>query len=297
MVIIITMKIELRQNAYAKINIGLQVFPERGDGFHNLQSIFQTVGLYDELIVAYDSDSREGFKVECDSMILPAQNTLVTAFDAFCSVTGRELRGISVKLIKRIPSGGGLGGGSSDGAALVKALEKITETQLSENQLNQIASKVGSDVFFFTKCDENGKGCALVSGRGEFVETISSRKDLYFILVFPDVFSSTKEAYQLVDDQLSSGQSIDFPEFNRYETMYNGSVVKWKFANSFTPALVKRYPKIGRVLDCIRTSGAVYAEMSGSGSTCFGVYSSKEEVENAGRYIVQSGFKCVVVSD
>ena len=173
--------------AYAKVNFGLNVLPKIGgeqkNEYHNLESIFQTVDLYDVLTV--EKNDSTFCTVICNDMELPEKNTLTNAYDAFFEITGLKKVGICVELKKGIPSGGGLGGGSSDAAALVRALQEICDIKLNRNQLDFIASKTGSDVFFFMNCDEQGKGCALVWGRGENVKMISPRKDLFLVLIFP----------------------------------------------------------------------------------------------------------------
>ena len=138
---------EIRVRAYAKINFGLKVLPLREDGFHNLESIFQTIGLYDELIVTWNEV--KSCVVSCDSMQLPSKNTLTSAYQAFCEAVEVDVPGIRVNLIKGIPSGGGLGGGSADAAALVRVLEKLCRVKLSVKQLDYVASKTGSDVSKF----------------------------------------------------------------------------------------------------------------------------------------------------
>ena len=281
-------------SSLAKINIGLKVFPKRNDGFHNIESVFQTVDIADELKVSL-SKGNSGCNVSCDSLRLPTENTITMAYNAFCTVTGMELPSVNVELTKRIPAGGGLGGGSSNAAALVRALQIITDITLSREQLDGIAARVGSDVYFFLHCDEQGKGCALVSGRGEHVVPIQKRNDLFCILVFPNVHSSTKEAYALVDEQMANGIEVYNPLYDEFESIYHGSVNEWKFGNSFTPALVKRYSEIDRALNCIRSSGAVYCEMSGSGSTVFGVFTSQDDVKKAENIINSQGFKYAIV--
>ena len=265
---------EVSVKAYAKINFGLKVYPKRNDGFHNIESIFQTIDLYDELIVT-PTDSI-GCLVECDSMELPENNTLVNAYQAFCAVTGCKL-GVSVKLIKGIPSGGGLGGGSSDAAALIRVLEKLSGIFLTDEQLDFVASKTGSDVFFFMHCDEEGRGCALVSGRGEIVNKIIPRHDLFLLLIFPDVHSSTKEAYALVDKMFVQGKEVKSPDFSEYEKVYSCNPEKWTFINTFTPVIADVYKDIGRAVDDLKDNGCCYAEMSGSGSTVYGVFTLKQQ--------------------
>ena len=119
------------EKAYAKVNFNLRVLPSRTDGYHSIESIFQTIDLFDELEVSVTEEN--GCFVECPSMKLPLQNTLTKAYDAFCSIAGVEVPGVKVVLKKGIPSGGGLGGGSSDAAALVRGLCKICKVKLDEN--------------------------------------------------------------------------------------------------------------------------------------------------------------------
>ena len=186
---------EIEEYAPAKVNIGLKVLPRTlNQAYHQIESIFQTVNLKDRLFIKV-IDGYNNCSVTCKDIDLPEENTITLAYKAFKDVSGLEkIASIQVNLEKHIPSGGGLGGGSSDAAALVKALEEIHSVKLNSEQYDKIAEKVGSDVFFFFHCDKNGKGCAIVSGRGEIVNDIKLRTDLHFVLVFPKVHSSTKEA-------------------------------------------------------------------------------------------------------
>lgn len=263
--------------AYAKINFGLKVFPKREDGFHPIESIFQTIELFDVLEVSVtETDVCE---VTCDSMKLPEENTLTNAYKAFCDVAGLRVPGVSVKLKKGIPAGGGLGGGSSDAAALVRVLERICKIKLSLEQLEYIASKTGSDVFFFMHCNEEGRACAVVSGRGEYVKDISPRKDLFLLLVFPKASSSTKEAYGLLDEWLANGNKIEGPEYSDLEFVYNESVQNWTFKNTFTPVISTSLKEVADAIGALKSAGCCYAEMSGSGSTVFGVFTLMQQAE------------------
>ena len=273
------MERELSSLAYAKVNFGLRVLPGRSDGFHGIESIFQTVDLYDELTVTETAE--KGCFVHCSSMKLPENNTLTKAYNAFCEVAGKELPGIRVELTKGIPSGGGLGGGSSDAAALTKMLEKLFDVRLSEEQLDYVASVTGSDVFFFMHCNEAGRACALVSGRGEKVKEIQPRDDLFLVLVFPKVSSSTKEAYALVDEAFDRGNVLVSPEFDELELVYRRPPEKWTFINTFTPVISAKYKDIGRAIEALKALDCDYAEMSGSGSTVFGVFASRQLAESA----------------
>lgn len=281
---------EISVSAPAKINVGLKVLPVRDDGFHSIESIFQTVGLYDELTVKL-IDGFGRCEVSCADIVLPKKNTIESAYKAFSEVYGK-IKSVSVFLKKGIPSGGGLGGGSSDAAAFVRALEKLNDVKLSDNELDSIAAKVGSDVFFFLRA---ANGAAIVTGRGEIVRHIKRRNDLTFLLVFPHVSSSTKEAYDLIDKFYSSGCSMVFPKVARLEEIYNSPLNKWTFKNSFTAVLKSKYPEIGNALTELSNVNAPYCEMSGSGSTLFGVFYSVGEAQAAAEKLKADGFKCTVV--
>ena len=281
---------EISVSAPAKINVGLKVLPVRDDGFHSIESIFQTVGLYDELTVKLIN----GFgrcEVSCADIVLPKKNTIESAYKAFSEVYGK-IKSVSVFLKKGIPSGGGLGGGSSDAASFVRALEKLNDVKLSDNELDSIAAKVGSDVFFFLRA---ASGAAIVTGRGEIVRHIKRRNDLTFLLVFPHVSSSTKEAYDLIDEFYYSGCSMVFPEVARLEEIYNSPLNKWTFKNSFTAVLKNKYAEIENALTVLSNVNAPYCEMSGSGSTLFGVFYSVGEAQAAAEKLKADGFKCTVV--
>ena len=266
------------ERAYAKVNFNLRVLPSRTDGYHSIESIFQTIDLFDELEVSVTEEN--GCFVECPSLKLPLQNTLTKAYDAFCSIAGVAVPGVKVLLKKGIPAGGGLGGGSSDAAALVRALCKICKVKLDENQLDYIADKTGSDVFFFMHCNEDGTGCALVSGRGEVIKKITPRRDLFLLLVFPEISSSTKEAYALVDKQLACGTDDDFVVFDSLEEEYRKNPSDWRFKNTFTPSLCGVYSDLEAALGTLINSGADFCDMSGSGSTIYGVFTSKQRAKS-----------------
>lgn len=261
--------------APAKLNLSLKVLPKRTDGFHNIESIFQKIRLYDELTVKRSASA--GCSLHVHGMDLPADNTVQKAYALFTEVT--QIReGITVDLVKHIPSGAGMGGGSSDAAALLCALNSLFSAGLPQDILVEIAEKVGSDVPFFLYGDS-----AVVSGRGEIVRPINGRRDLCFVVICPDVHSSTKEAYALVDEWYmnNSISKVDWPSLDELEGIYKRPVGEWTFANSFTHPLVSRYPEIQTALAAITDSGADFADMTGSGSTVFGVFEAQEKAQDA----------------
>ncbi len=284
---------DIYMKAPAKINIGLKVLSKRADGFHGIESIFQSISLYDELQVSTTNNSRQCL-IHCNDMDLPEKNTISNTYNAFCELTGLKF-GIDVFLKKRIPSGGGLGGGSSDAASLLKALEKIAEIKLPFSVKETIAEKIGSDVFFFIHCCKTKNESAIITGRGEIVKKIKSRTDLHFIVIFSEVFCSTKECYSLVDRDFVIGKSFSYPLLNELESIYNQPVIGWNFVNSFTPVIVEKYPVIGQALLDLKEAGAPFADMSGSGSSVFGVFESEESAKKALGIIAQNWKKCIMV--
>ena len=291
------MSFDVCVKAPAKVNIGLKVLKKRADGYHNIESIFQTLDFSDELQIR--RIPQKECIVRCAQMQLPLENTLTKTYSAFCSETNIDF-GVEVVLNKFLPAGGGLGGGSSDGASLLKGLAELAEIQLTDSLADAVAEKVGSDVFFFLHSGffQRGRGCALVSGRGEVVEAIEPRADLSFVLIFPGIHSSTKEAYSLVDHAYESGlydsaYKVSYPDFSELKRLYYGFIGAWKFTNSFTPVLIDKYPLIGEALRDILECGADWADMSGSGATVFGVFQSDSAAKEA-CLKCQKKWKCVV---
>ena len=261
--------------AYAKINIHLKVLAKRKDGFHNLESIFQRISIADYLSLEKSSDSRS-CTVESPLMPLPVGNTLTEVWKAFCNVSDVDT-GVRVRLIKNLPAGSGLGAGSSDAAALLKAANELFAMPLSDSELTTLALQVGSDVPFFLK-----SSAGIVTGRGEVFEPIRARTDCFGILIWPDVQSSTKEAYELLDNQKEAlSHECEAWGYEKLAAQYMAPFKTWRFVNDFQPVLEQRYPVIGRVRKELYEQGAAFAQMSGSGSAVFGLFSSESLMASA----------------
>jgi len=266
--------------APGKINLHLRVldrrFDGRSDGFHGIESLFQLVSLADRLSVSIQGG--EGVcTVVSPLLALPPVNTITAAVEQFRSATGIAA-GIRVDVDKLVPSGAGLGGGSSDAAATLRALDALFGTRLSFDALSGMAAKIGSDVPFFLS-----GGAALVRGRGELVRPIPARTDLSGILVSPDVHSSTAEAYRLVDrwQEAEKDGGTVWPPVSGLEAMYAGPVASWRFGNSFTGPVSAVYPVIAEIISSLRENGASFAEMSGSGSSVFGLFEDEAHRDKA----------------
>lgn len=272
-------------NAPAKLNLTLRVFPKRADGFHNIESIFQKINLCDQLTISIIEKC--GCNLTVNGMTLPEENTVTKAFKLF-EERVKTGKGVSVQLNKIIPSGAGMGGGSSDAAYTLQGLNALFDSKLSNDELHSMAEKIGSDVPFFL-----GNSCALVSGRGEIIKPITSRSDICFVIVCPEIHCSTKEAYALVDQwQLNHNDNVCWLKFSELEEEYNQSVKNWRFFNSFTKPIFAEFNKIEQALNDVRNCGADFAEMTGSGSTVFGVFESKEKAQQAYNKLSECWKRC-----
>jgi 4-diphosphocytidyl-2-C-methyl-D-erythritol kinase len=277
--------------APAKINIGLRIFPRRPDGFHNLVSIFQCVGLWDTLTVMLDAGHPGECAVVCNGEDLLPDNTIQRAYDAFRVFTGKNA-GIRVVLDKAIPCGSGLGGGSSDGAALIRALDRLCGTGLSMDSLDAIADRVGSDVFFFLHCPS---GAALVSGRGEKVLPLQGRRDLNFVLICPDVHSSTSEAYDLLDKNRNGEADFDLGGED-WPLVYSRDTRDWAFVNDFTDCIAAKYPLIRDAERDLTRHGSVFTSLTGSGSAVYGLFASQDQAQEAACQLADKWNNCYAVS-
>ena len=270
--------------APAKINIGLEVFPKRQDGYHNIRSIFTLVDLCDELTVSI-TGKRNDCVVECDSFDLPEDNTFTKAYKAFCVLTGVD-DGVHVKVNKHIPAGGGLGGGSSDASSFIQSMDILFGAHLDQSSLNEISAQVGSDVFFFTRALYSGKSnfTAVCEGRGEKITEIQGRKDFSVLLVFPNVNVSTKEAYGWIDGIHQSGTSqnpMNGCSLQSFVEEFNKPVQKWVFRNDFTSPVSERIQKINAAILSLKECGADFVDMSGSGSSVFGIFDESKKAQKA----------------
>ncbi len=256
--------------AHAKINLHLEVLGKRSDGFHDLVSVFAPISLADELLMQRIPDKKE-CKVLSPLAELPVENTITRAYEEFKNFTGIS-EGVSVRILKRIPEGAGLGGGSSDAASVLLGLNDMFSADLKEEDLRAIALKIGSDVPFFL-----GNGAAVVKGRGEEIKRLSLFSDYFGILIYPGIKSATPRAYSLL---VRKESEIRKPAFDP-ELFCGKDCREWPFFNSFEDVLFNEYPAIKKAKLDLLTYGADFALMSGAGSSVFGLFKDEKTVENA----------------
>jgi len=250
----------------AKINLGLNILQKRNDGYHELETIFYPIGLKDGLEFIENKKNKIVFSSSGLALnIDPEENIVVKAYRLLAA--DHSLPGLDIHLHKVIPFGAGLGGGSSDAAFLLKGLNDYFELGLFVSQLKKYALKLGADCSFFL---ENKP--AFACGIGEQLQTINFSLDGYFIvLVKPPFGVGTKEAYLGIKPQLPKLSLID-------SIKHSGD--KWLncIVNDFETSVFPLFPAIAEIKSKLIESGAVYAAMSGSGSSVFGLFKSEPNI-------------------
>ena len=269
--------------APCKLNLHLRAGRRRKDGYHEIESVFQLISVYDSLSVE-ETGAPGSCTVVCPDMPLPPDNTVARAVSAFRKKTGAGA-GVEIRLQKRIPAGAGLGGGSSDAAAVLRALDRLFDTRLSARELADLALETGSDCPFFL----DGRP-ALVSGRGEVIRPLASPARHSGILIWPGVFSGTKEAYRLLDASRAAGEPEEEAAFPLAEE-YLRPPSAWRFFNSFTGPVGRAHPEIPAALEDLRRQGADFCGMTGSGSAVFGIFSA-EDAEARAFAVLAAKWKC-----
>ena len=279
--------------ALAKINLHLAIKDKRPDGFHDIESVFLALDWGDTLFFETGAKSDELFmnwaNNDTGAPSIPG-NIILRALALFREKTG-FLKKFKITVEKRIPLGGGLGGGSSDAAAALLALNKIAGSPLGKDALLEMGAALGSDVPFFLR----EIPAAWVTGRGEHIEPIEIPQ-LFLVLVNPGFPSNTAEAYRLLDEyrdsnnlttnntntaNLQSDIEVKVREGSRGSWLKN-DFFSFNFYNDFLPVFKEREKSIYNKICCnLLELGAVFASLSGAGSTCFGVFSDKEQARKA----------------
>ena len=281
----------LRVRSYAKINLGLEVLGLRDDGYHELRTLFQTIDLHDDIVLR---PRPRAVSVRCRHRLVPRDRTnlAVRAAEALRRYA-RVSSGVEIEIEKRIPVGGGLGGGSSNAAAVLLGLDRLWRLGLGPDGLHRLARRLGADVPFFLL-----GGTALGLGRGDEVYPLRRQLRCWVVLVDPGIPISTAAVFSRIDASLTpreNSTSIFYFVSRDLEGVGGGRLL----VNDLEEAAMEKAPalreRVVRARDVLRGEGARVAALSGSGSSLFGLFDSARAAHRAGKVLGSDGVPVRVV--
>lgn len=256
--------------SFAKINIGLRIIRKRPDGYHDLETIFQEISVSDRITCLSNSNSIAEIRIFTNNPQCPAsqKNLAFQAADLLRKFTG-EKKGCDIIIDKKIPVGAGLGGGSSNAASVLVSLNKLWDCNLANSELVKLASQIGSDVPFFVV-----GGCALGRGRGEILTPIKNRLKYWGLLISPSAIISTKWVYENLNFDLTKrGKMSKFDGFIQidFEEWQNN------IQNDLENVVFRKHQEFQAIKEKLYSSRAFYAQMSGSGSSLYGLFVKRDD--------------------
>ncbi|MCP5003067.1 MAG: 4-(cytidine 5'-diphospho)-2-C-methyl-D-erythritol kinase [Planctomycetes bacterium] len=262
---------EIHVCAPAKINLFLEVVRKREDGYHELETVMQEIDLVDNLTF---KEIVEGVNLECDDKSIPCgeENLVCKAANLIIQECGIR-KGVDINLKKNIPVGAGLGGGSSDAAATLKALNRLWKAGLTEDELLAFATKLGSDVAFFIQ-----GMTALCKGRGEKVFPINVRNKLNYLIIFPHIRIDTITIYKNLKIALTKNRK-DVSFFLDVIASGNAASVGGLMYNRLEESVFSLYPNLLKLKSFLKQFDFCGLQVSGSGSSIVGLCSSREQAE------------------
>lgn len=255
----------LYEAAYAKLNLTLDVLGKREDGYHDLQSVMQTISIRDDIEI--DVGTGKPWRLLCSDETLPTdeRNLAWKAADVFCRTMNRDPDGLEIRIVKRIPSGAGMGGGSADAAAVLRALNRHYGEPLSVLALAELGAQVGSDVPFCVL-----GGTAMVEGRGERLRKLPNMPDCIFVVCKPDFSVSTPDLYEKID-RVAIPQRPDNRAMETALLAGDLGAVAENLCNVFDPVVTSEHLELNYIKSICHSYGALNQQMTGSGSAVFAI--------------------------
>ncbi len=259
----------LKVSSFAKVNLGLYIREKRKDGFHSIESIFQTISLKDSLYFKLGGNE---IKIKCNNPELPIgpDNLIYKAANLFINKKTEKF-GVEIKIDKKIPIGAGLGGGSSNAAVTLLTLNRLLNYPKKREELMENAKNLGSDVPFFLK-----GGTALVIGRGEKIKWLKDLPELYFLLAISPLTISTKNAYRWWDDKEKQDLTNEDLSFILRKIQEGEKGILRKLRNSFEVIILEKYPQLKYIIDKLNKFEPINVMLSGSGPTVFAIFGSEK---------------------
>ncbi len=260
----------LFEPAYAKINLTLDVLGKREDGYHDLKSVMQTISVRDD--IAIDVGTGKPWSLECSKEGIPCdeRNLAWKAAKIYCDTLGKDPDGLTIRITKRIPSEAGMGGGSADAAAVLRALNTHFGSPLSLYALAELGAQVGSDVPFCVV-----GGTCMVEGRGERLRKLPDIPETIFVVCKPEFSNSTAELYRKLDATAIAKR----PDHNAMESaILAGDLggIAQQLCNVFDPVVTQEHLEMNYIKSIFNSYGAMGYQMTGSGSAIFAMSPSFE---------------------
>lgn len=260
----------LYEGAFAKLNLTLDVLGKREDGYHDLRSVMQTISVRDDIEI--DVGTGKPWVLKCDKDGIPTdeRNLAWKAAKVYLNAMGKDPDGLEIRVTKRIPSQAGMGGGSADAAAVLRALNRHYGDPISILALAELGAQVGSDVPFCTL-----GGTAMVEGRGERLRKLPNMPDCFFVICKPDFSASTPELYKKLDDTAIAKR----PDNQSMESaLLAGDLgrVAENLCNVFDPVVTAEHLELNYIKSICNSYGSVGQQMTGSGSAVFAIMPSFE---------------------
>lgn len=269
---------KLTVNTPAKINFGLNVVSKRPDSYHNIETIFYPIDIFDTL--TFSESDKFVFETDNETLSSEKDNIIIKAKTALEDYTKKKLK-VKIHLSKNIPIGAGLGGGSSDAAATLKSLNKFFKLNLDSVALNELAAKIGADVpFFLNPYPSFG------SSKGDVLEQIDFKIEYPFFLINPGIFVSTKWAYEKIKPEKPSQSLIELCRRQKLKLENFRELV----TNDFEKPVMEEFQAIGSLKEELYEMGADFVLMSGSGSSLFAVFEKLELAEKVRAYYKDNYF-------
>ena len=264
--------ITLYEGAYAKLNLTLDVLAKREDGYHDIKSVMQAISLRDDIEIDIGTGTGKPWNILCDKDHIPTDesNLAWKAAKLFFETIGKDPDGVEIRITKRIPVEAGLGGGSADAAAVLRALNRHYDMPLSLPALAELGAQVGSDVPFCVLC-----GTAMVEGRGDRIRRLPDLPDCIFVVCKPDFSVSTPVLYRKLDEK-TIGKRPDHQAMESALLAGDLEKVVTSVYNVFDPVVTEEHLELNYIKSVMNSYGAVGMQMTGSGSAVFGICSNFE---------------------
>jgi len=265
-------------NSYAKVNIGLKILNQRKDGYHDIETVFQEINLFDIITIKKKAEDCN-FNSNVTWLRNNKDNLCIIAYEVMKN--NFDINGVDIDLKKNIPRGSGLGGGSSNAANVLKGIRLLYNLNISDDELEKIAVQVGADVPFFIR-----GSAQFGEGVGEVLTPLKTKIGEKYLIIIPDIEIDTSWAYsEFKNDLDSSISSTNFASLSN-EKVIGLDRLKF-FENDFELIVVPTYPEIGKIKTALLALGAEFASLSGSGSTVFGIFNDDANLNYAFSYFSQ----------